>query len=84
MNVQNRCARRATAGKLPLVGHVLDPPGVLKAKFESLVAPLWARIHENSAKAQTLAEIRDTLLPRLISGKLRLPDAERQVAENLA
>jgi type I restriction enzyme S subunit len=30
--------------------------------------------------AQTLATLRDTLLPRLISGRLRLPEAEALVA----
>lgn len=54
---------------------VLNPPSALKSAFENLVAPLWSRIHENQAQAQTLATLRDTLLPRLISGQLRLPEA---------
>ena len=29
--------------------------------------------------AKTLAELRDTLLPRLISGKLRIPEAEKML-----
>ena len=33
------------------------------------------RIKENLEQAQILADLRDTLLPRLISGKLRLPEA---------
>jgi type I restriction enzyme, S subunit len=59
---------------------VLNPPAELKAAFSDVVAPLWARIHENQASAQTLASIRDTLLPRLISGQLRLPEAEEALA----
>ncbi len=55
---------------------VLNPPALLKAAFSATVSPLWARIHENQASAQTLATLRDTLLPRLISGQLRLPQAE--------
>jgi type I restriction enzyme, S subunit len=55
---------------------VLNAPDGLKSSFDSVVAPLWARIHKNQAQAQTLATLRDTLLPRLISGQLRLPDAE--------
>ena len=31
--------------------------------------------------AQTLTSLRDTLLPRLISGQLRLPEAEVLAAE---
>jgi type I restriction enzyme S subunit len=60
---------------------VLNPPDGLKACFDSVVAPLWARIHENQAQAQTLAALRDTLLPRLISGQLRLPEAETQITD---
>ena len=44
--------------------------------FESLLSPLMERIRENLKQAQTLASLRDTLLPRLISGQLRLPEAE--------
>ena len=54
---------------------VLDPPQALKAAFDDVAASLWARIHENQAQAQNLATLRDTLLPRLISGQLRLPEA---------
>jgi type I restriction enzyme, S subunit len=55
---------------------VLNPPEALRVAFDDRVAPLWARLHENQAQAQTLATLRDTLLPRLISGQLRLPEAE--------
>ena len=54
---------------------VMDPPPDVKAAFDATVAPIWARIHANQAQAQSLTQIRDTLLPRLISGQLRLPDA---------
>jgi type I restriction enzyme S subunit len=37
---------------------------------------LFDRLIENEKQAQTLATLRDTLLPRLISGQLRLPEAE--------
>ena len=35
------------------------------------------RLKENLKQAQTLAQLRDTLLPKLISGQLRLPEAEK-------
>lgn len=47
--------------------------------FEGLLAPVMERIRENLKQAQTLATLRDTLLPRLISGALRLPEAEALV-----
>ncbi len=63
---------------------VLNPPGALKATFDNRVAPLWRRIHEGQAQAQTLTALRDALLPRLISGQLRLPDAKAQIEQAFA
>jgi type I restriction enzyme S subunit len=57
------------------------PPETLVLGFDSVVAPMEQLISENNARSQTLAMIRDTLLPRLISGKLRLPEAEAVLAE---
>ncbi|AEG00378.1 restriction endonuclease subunit S [Methylomonas methanica] len=48
---------------------------VIKA-FVDVVGALFERLVENEKQAQTLATLRDTLLPRLISGQLRLPEAE--------
>lgn len=42
--------------------------------------PLLDRQALNDAESQTLAELRDTLLPKLLSGELRVPEAEEQVA----
>lgn len=53
---------------------------VLEA-FDEIVASLRAKIFANSQQAQTLTQLRDTLLPRLISGQLRLPEAEAQLEE---
>jgi len=44
--------------------------------FHLVAAPLLAKVSENQAQAQTLSTLRDTLLPRLISGQLRLPEAQ--------
>jgi type I restriction enzyme S subunit len=44
--------------------------------WNSVVRPLFEVIGLNEARAQQLASVRDTLLPRLISGKLRLPEAQ--------
>ena len=51
--------------------------------YTSIAAPLLKRVHFAERHALDLSELRDTLLPRLISGKLRLPDAE-QFAEEVA
>jgi type I restriction enzyme S subunit len=47
--------------------------------FGKLVAPLFERIKVSMAQSRTLAALRDALLPKLISGELRVPDAERIV-----
>lgn len=47
--------------------------------FSGLVAPLIDRTIANRAEAQTLAATRDLLLPRLMSGELRVNDAERML-----
>lgn len=51
---------------------VAIPPAELAAKFNSIVGPMVQRIHENVDLVRTLSELRDTLLPRIISGKLRI------------
>jgi len=38
----------------------------------------------NALQARELANIRDALLPRLISGKLRLPECEEEIRELIA
>ncbi len=60
---------------------VLVPPEMVRLAFDQAASALWSKIHANQAKAQTLTTLRDTLLPRLISGQLRLPDAEALVEE---
>lgn len=52
--------------------------------FNDVVRPFFERIFSNMAAMATLSDLRDTLLPRLISGKLRLPEAEAQLNEALA
>ena len=44
--------------------------------FEAIALPLHQRAQANEKQAQTLIQLRDTLLPRLISGQLRLPETE--------
>ena len=51
----------------------------LRGAFNSLVSPLFDRIGLNGAKIHTLSNLRDTLLPRLISGQLRIADAEAEL-----
>lgn len=50
-------------------------PGIL-AEFDNTVAPLVDRLLATVAQTRSLASLRDTLLPQLISGELRMRDAE--------
>ncbi len=54
---------------------VIPPANALEI-FEGVAKPIFDRIGHNRHQAKTLATLRDTLLPRLISGQLRLPEAE--------
>jgi type I restriction enzyme S subunit len=52
--------------------------------FEETVAPLYHRVLINCEESRTLAALRNALLPKLISGGLRVRDAEPLVAEAAA
>ena len=52
---------------------LVPPPEIVQA-FVDVAGVLFERLIENEKQAQTLATLRDTLLPRLISGALRLPE----------
>jgi len=56
---------------------VLFPSSGEAKVFGGLVEPFLAKIETNEIESRVLASIRDTLLPKLISGELRVPDAER-------
>lgn len=45
--------------------------------FAKQVTPLFESIKANATANETLAQLRDTLLPKLISGELRIADAEK-------
>jgi type I restriction enzyme S subunit len=55
------------------------PPSDLVLAFERSLSPIDDRIEVNERESRTLVALRDTLLPKLISGELRLPDAERLI-----
>ncbi len=52
---------------------VIIPPMELIQKFESTVSPMYQRLKFNDDESRTLAELRDALLPKLLSGELRVP-----------
>jgi type I restriction enzyme, S subunit len=54
---------------------VLDPNDRVLSAFETVAGAILDSWVANERQSQTLATLRDTLLPRLISGQLRLPEA---------
>ena len=80
---------RTAASKATTMGHiqrkhltnakVMVPSDELLALADAVIGPILERMVATALKARTLSTLRDTLLPRLISGQLCLPDAEAQV-----
>ncbi len=56
-------------------GVVLPTDGILE-QFDSVVYPWLRRIGESEIKSETLTKLRDTLLPKLLSGQIRIHDAK--------
>jgi len=52
---------------------VLVPPPSLLDDFQSEVEPLHRRVVSNLRETRLLTALRDTLLPKLLSGELRVP-----------
>ncbi len=57
----------------------LVPPTALLTSFEDKAKPVVTRILGNATESRTLAAIRDALLPKLLSGELRVKDVESGV-----
>lgn len=57
------------------------PPKEILYKFDQIVVPLRQKFSANIQQIRTLSILRDTLLPRLISGQLRLVDSLAPVEE---
>ena len=83
--------QRIAAAKATTMGHikrshlteakVLIPPTEVIENQTNVLKPLLDRLVANRLQSNTLTELRDTLLPKLISGELRIPEAEEQVSE---
>ena len=52
--------------------QVIPSPEVLKA-FDAKIGPIFDAIYANEHQSRTLATLRDTLLPKLLSGELSVP-----------
>ena len=82
-----RLAHLADGGAYPAVRPraVLDtvvalPDARIRLAFSSFAATVVNRMGATQRESRTLADLRDILLPKLISGEIRVPGAERLVA----
>lgn len=78
-------ANGTTVNMLPMdaleIPEVCFPPHELIHAFDGIVEPMFARKESIELENQTLAQLRDTLLPRLMSGDLRVAAAREQVED---
>lgn len=75
--------RLSNGAKMPRVNWkdlaaypIIIPSAEVAERLNEEINPLVACMMENTHQAQTLTQLRDTLLPKLISGEIRLPEAE--------
>jgi type I restriction enzyme S subunit len=61
--------------------EVVIPPGDLMLEFDRVVSPSLMRVLANLKENRILAAIRDALLPKLLSGEVRVKQAEKMVGE---
>ena len=57
------------------------PSNIVIEKFDAYIQNIYKKIYHNYSEISILISLRDTLLPKLISGELRVPDAEKMVAD---
>jgi len=86
----HHCDRASTGTKMPRTNwndlarfEVAIPQREVAEAFTKQFKPIIDRIHQGIQESRTLAALRDALLPKLISGELRVPDAERIVGRTL-
>jgi type I restriction enzyme S subunit len=51
--------------------QIVIPPSALIQAFTNIAKPMFDRINRNTEQSRTLANLRDTLLPKLMNGELR-------------
>lgn len=70
-----------SGGQIKAYDFIRPPKGDnrLFHRFEELVSPIGQQMDTNIEQTLTLAALRDALLPKLLSGELRLQEAERIV-----
>jgi type I restriction enzyme S subunit len=81
------CTNGTTVNMLPPSGlqipRFVTPPATLISRFDELALPMLQRQEANYEENAALAAVRDALLPKLLSGEIRVKDAEKLAEEAL-
>lgn len=92
LNVALHGFRAIAADKATTMGHIqrkhldetfVEVPIAKLEQLNHLCIPLWNRFVSAQLESMRLAELRDTLLPELMSGRMRVDEAGRMVSEAL-
>ncbi len=85
--------RAIAAGKATTMGHIqrhhlssaytVIPPTNILDKADEVMSPIFDMIVNNEKESQSLANILNALLPKLLSGEIRVKEAERVVEAHL-
>ena len=78
-------------GKTTTMGHIkrshldefkiIKPPDDIIERLDLIIKPIYSRIAVNNHEINILIQLRDLLLPQLISGRLRIENAEKSLEE---
>jgi type I restriction enzyme S subunit len=60
--------------------NILLPPESILNEIKNNIDEYFTQIKQNVIENQTLTKLRDTLLPKLISGKIRLKEFKKEVS----
>lgn len=83
-DLQVICADSAVPGlsrKIAYGNQIVIPPSNISDCFAGLVRDFYAKIQMNNKLINLLSELRNTLLPKLISGEIRVKQAEKLISE---
>jgi type I restriction enzyme S subunit len=60
--------------------EVVVPPAEIRLRFSALTAPFFERILSSVEESRTLADLRNALLPKLLSGEVRVKSGDGREA----
>jgi type I restriction enzyme, S subunit len=81
VNVAHGSAQANISASAIMSSRIIKPSDEVIRKFDSVVDANFSKMLKNRETEQTLSTLRDTLLPKLLSGELRIADAQKFAAE---